>query len=356
MSKAPRAFRLDDAKVVTSERGGEPPRLARGAVVVTQEPEGSIAGAMAETAAPARRRMPWLGLLVSALGGLATLAIGLWAENLVASLMALYPALGWLAAGLAGLAGLAFLAILIRETAGSLRERRIEGLRARAAAAWQTKDDAAARAVVADLVALYRARPDTARGRAAVADLGDAIIDATDRLGIAERQLLEPLDKAARRAIAMASKQVSVVTAISPRAIVDVAFVLYAAFRLIRRLAAIYGGRPGFFGFLRLGRNVLSHLAVTGGMAAGDSIVQQVLGFGLAARLSAKLGEGVLNGLLTARVGLAAMAVCRPLPFAALAAPAVGDVAGHLFEGKPADVAKGESAQSLAARIEREES
>ncbi len=50
-------------------------------------------------------------------------------------------------------------------------------------------------------------------------------------------------------------------------------------------------------------------------MAVGESVMQQVLGLGIAARVSAKLGEGVLNGLMTARFGLAALNVCRPLPF-----------------------------------------
>ena len=93
----------------------------------------------------------------------------------------------------------------------------------------------------------------------------------------------------------------------SPRAIVDVAFVIFAAVRLLRTLARIYGGRPGLFGFLRLAKAAFNHLAVTGGMAVGDSLMQQVLGLGLAARISAKLGEGVLNGLMTARFGLAAL-------------------------------------------------
>jgi putative membrane protein len=67
-------------------------------------------------------------------------------------------------------------------------------------------------------------------------------------------------------------------------------------------------------------------------MAVGDSLVQQVLGHGIAARLSARLGEGVLNGLLTARVGLSAIAVCRPLPYAAGQPPTLRDVAGFLFD------------------------
>ena len=119
-----------------------------------------------------------------------------------------------------------------------------------------------------------------------------------------------------------------------PRAIVDLLFVAAQAARLVRRIAEIYGGRPGALGFLRILRSVGAHLAVTGGMAVGDSLVQQVLGHGLAARLSARLGEGVLNGLLTARVGLSAMAVCRPMPFAAKPPPGVGDVAPFLFGSK----------------------
>ena len=142
------------------------------------------------------------------------------------------------------------------------------------------------------------------------------------------------LDEQARREIASAARRVSVVTTISPRAVVDLLFVGAQAVRLIRRLSEIYGGRPGLIGFLRLMRSVGAHLAITSGMAMGDSLVQQALGHGVAARLSTRLGEGVLNGLLTARIGLCAMAVCRPMPFAARKAPGVMDVAPFLFGGK----------------------
>jgi putative membrane protein len=83
---------------------------------------------------------------------------------------------------------------------------------------------------------------------------------------------------------------------------------------MIRQLARLYGGRPGALGMISLLRHVIAHLAITGGMAAGDSLVQQVLGHGIAAKLSQRLGEGVLNGLLTARLGLAAIDVTRPCP------------------------------------------
>jgi putative membrane protein len=84
-------------------------------------------------------------------------------------------------------------------------------------------------------------------------------------------------------------------------------------------------------GLIRLMRHVIAHLAVTGGMAASDSLIQQMLGHGIAAKLSARLGEGLLNGLLTARLGLAAIDVTRPLPFAALPRPALSDLAKDLL-------------------------
>jgi putative membrane protein len=320
MSRQPRAYRLDD------------PNVAAGAVQVTEEPFDAIEAAdgvvvpMGE-----KRRAPWLGILLSALSGLVLLGLGLAVESLIVDLYRIAPWLGWVALALAVLAVLAFLAIIGREVSGIWREQKIESLREAAVDALAVKDHKAAKSIVSDLLSLYGGRAAAAQGSARLRGLKDEIIDADDRLAIAERELLVPLDAQAKRAIAGAAKQVSLVTAVSPRAIVDVAFVIFAAVRLLRTLSRIYGGRPGLFGFLRLAKAAFNHLAITGGMAVGDSLMQQVLGLGLAARISAKLGEGVLNGLMTARFGLAALSVCRPLPFIREETPKIGDVAGELI-------------------------
>ena len=148
---------------------------------------------------------------------------------------------------------------------------------------------------------------------------------------------MSPLDIEARRLVVSASKRVSVVTAISPRAAVDMIFVLINGLRLVRQLAVLYGGRPGALGVLRLLRQVMSHLAVTGGVGMADSVVQQVIGHGIASRLSARLGEGMVNGLLTARLGLLTIDLVRPLPFHELARPALNDLASTLL--RPAEAA-----------------
>lgn len=333
----PRAFRIPAAEPAGVAEGFVPPSASPTQVRIVEEPF-EIVEAADGTPVPVapKSRAPWLSMLLVALGGLVSLGVGLSVERLIADLFSAAPWLGAVALVLLGVAALGLLGLVVRELSGIWRERQIERLRARAVEALAARDHSAAQAVVRDLSALYAGRAALAAGRTRLDTLGDAILDVDDRLGLAEHELLAPLDRQARQAIATAAKQVSGVTALSPRAIVDVAFVIFAAVRLLRRIATIYGGRPGFLGFLRLARSALAHLTVTGGMAVGESMIQQALGLGLAAKVSAKLGEGVLNGLMTARFGLAALAVCRPLPFVREAAPRLSDVAGSLFKSAEA--------------------
>ena len=83
----------------------------------------------------------------------------------------------------------------------------------------------------------------------------------------------------------------------------------------MRSLAGLYGGRPGFVATLRLARMVFVHIVATGGLALTDDLLGQFLGQDLLRRLSRRLGESVFNAALTARIGAAAIAVIRPLPF-----------------------------------------
>jgi putative membrane protein len=324
----PRAFRLDDTEVVIEPRVGPIPTLAREIVLDEDEREIEIAQQKGMLA----RWRPSLGALFwSGLGGLVSLGLGLWFTELVETLFAKAQALGWIAAAFGALALLALVAIGAREAVAILRQSHIARLHADLARARASDDGDAARPLVARLIALYERRPETAAGRAETSEAMRAIIDGRDLIDIAERALLRPLDAKAQLEIAAAAKRVSMVTAISPRAALDVIFVMAQIVFLIRRIAEIYGGRPGLLGFFKLARSVGAHVAITGGMAVGDSLVQQVLGHGLASKISARLGEGVLNGLLTARVGLSALAVCRPAPFGAQKPPGVSDVAPFLF-------------------------
>ncbi len=272
----------------------------------------------------------WSRILFGALSGLVALAIGLWIDNLVRDLLSRETWLGWIAIGLTVLVAIAALAIALREWLALRRLALIDDLRVRGLAALVSGDQKAALTVVDDLSALYAERDNLAPARAALAAQSGEIIDAEDRLHLAERDLLGPLDRRARALVMGSAKRVSVVTAVSPRALVDVSYVLIENMRLIRQIADLYGGRPGTLGFWRLARNVVGHLAVTGSIAVGDGLVQQLVGHGVAAKLSTRLGEGVVNGLLTARMGISAIDVCRPLAFSDQNRPKIGDFMGEL--------------------------
>jgi putative membrane protein len=272
-----------------------------------------------------RKRSLVGSIFFGAVGILVSLAIGLWTDRLIRDLFAREPWLGWLALGVAVIALAALVLILIREFLAIARLAEVEKLQRRALDAIAGDDAKAARAIADELSSFVASRPETAAGRRALAELRGDVIDGGDLIRLAEAEILGPLDARARTMILDAAKRVSLVTAVSPRALVDIAYVVFEAGRLIRRLSELYGGRPGTLGFFRLARSVLAHLAVTGSIAMGDSVVQQLVGHGLAARLSAKLGEGVVNGMMTVRIGIAAMETTRPLPFTALKRPGIGD-------------------------------
>ncbi|MDP2083746.1 MAG: TIGR01620 family protein, partial [Gemmobacter sp.] len=256
--------------------------------------------------------------------------LGIATYDFVAGLIARWPLLGWLALALAAVALVALVWIAGREWAALMRLGRVDGIRSRALAA---HDPAAARKVLAEVDRLFAGRPELAAARQEVADKGAALVDGDALIRLAERALLTGPDLAARREIEVAARRVATATALVPLALVDVAVALAANLAMIRRIAEIYGGRAGSFGSWRLLRRVFGHLVATGAVAVGDDLISSVAGGGVMSKLSRRFGEGVVNAALTARVGVAAVEVCRPLPFDALPRPGVTGLVGRALAG-----------------------
>lgn len=340
--RRPASFSLDDERapapdVASAEPVRRMPRNFEDGVTITPDHEDPFLSDPPSTvpenlpvAKPRRRKFSFLGMAMSGIGILLSLAFGLWTDQLIRDLFTRADWLGYTAIAALSLALLGVAVVVARELVGIFRLNAVQSLKAEAEKAEADHRPKAARAVVARLVALFADRAETSKGRATLKATEDDIIDGVHLIALAERELLAPLDRQARALILNSSKRVSVVTAVSPRAVVDLAYVLFEVTRLVRAMAELYGGRPGTLGMIRLLRDVLAHLAVTGSIAIGDGLAQQVLGHGLASKLSARLGEGVINGLMTARIGIAAMDLCRPLPFKALKRPGISDFVGDL--------------------------
>ncbi len=331
--RSPRSFARPALQQTMAEPAGRSPRGFRDLTSVRIEPDEALEQEALDAldAAPAvmrprRPRLTFGKVFIAGLGLVVSLATGLALDSLIRDFFARAEWLGYVAAGASALLVLGAVGVAFREFHAISRLRLVERERRDAQKAFDDNDEGAAQRVTERLVSMLGDHPETYAGRQRLAEWKDEVIDGRDRIALAERELLAPLDARARALLLASAKRVSVVTAVSPRAIVDLAFVFFETVRLIRRMSELYGARPGTLGLIRLTRDVLAHLAVTGTIALGDGLVQQVLGQGLAQRLSAKLGEGVVNGLLTARVGLSAMDICRPMPFMSVERPGVGAI------------------------------
>lgn len=325
--EGPVLIELDDTAGTTPSPADAPP---------VPDPDAPPADAaamqrMARLAAGPRRPLArWFWGLLASLLGLALVA-ALWAalDAMLARSPVLMTLFGALLASFVLVCGL----LLLREIAAFARLGRIDALQRRAVAALADRDLDAARAVGTELAAFYRDRPELTLGRDAVTARLPEAFDADAALAVAETRLLAPLDRQACEAVEAATRQVATVTALVPLALADVVAALTANTRMIRTVAEIYGGRSGTLGTWRLLRAVLTHLVATGAVAVGDDMIHSVAGGSLLGRVSRRFGEGVVNGALTARVGVAAMEVCRPLPFAAAPRPSVTGLVRRALSG-----------------------
>ena len=291
-------------------------------------------GAMQRLAVAAGRPPSFLGRwfwrLAAAITGF---AVSLWAWRFVTGLLASHPVLGWIAAVLIGAFVLVCLGLALKEWAAFARLRRLDSVHRAADAAIAAGDLATARRVADRVAALYAGLEELRWGRDRFLARRDEVLDADGLLGLVETEILAPLDQAARREIEAAARQLAVVTAVVPLALADVVTALVSNLRMIRRIAEIYGGRSGTFGSWRLVRTVLAHLVATGAVAVGDDLIQSVAGGGLLSKVSRRFGEGVVNAALTARVGIAAVEVCRPMPFRASRRPSTSGTLQRALSG-----------------------
>ena len=251
------------------------------------------------------------------LAGLILLGLGNWAQSLLLSLAAWGAVWFYAGLGFLGLMLLALLGIIWREAMALYRLQQLETWQSLAKSGLELHAREATARLIKDLAATYRARPELAQASARLASHASDIMDPPDHIRLAEREWMLPLDQKAKARIAAAVKSVGFITAIAPSASLDMMFVAYQNFKLMRDLSHLYGGRPGLFASIKLIRMALTHVAIAGGLALSDQLLQQFLGKGLAGKLSARLGEGAVNGILTARIGLAALDILRPLPWLA---------------------------------------
>ncbi len=138
-----------------------------------------------------------------------------------------------------------------------------------------------------------------------------------EQLQLFDRLVLTEVDKKAQQLIWRASTDSSLAVAISPFALADMLLVTWRSSRMLRELAELYGAPMGQLRSLAMLKRALAALLWTGGSELALDMAGDVLSSELTAKLSARAGQGIIAGLLVARLGYLAQQQLRPLPLAA---------------------------------------
>jgi len=280
--------------------------------------------------APSRR--PWLRLFLAAGTVLLLGWLGLEAYDFVAELFARSPLLGAGFAVVLALTALGALGALGRELADLRRLERAEELRVAGERLIASEVHGQADAYLEQLQRLYRGRADLAEPLARFElQTSDALNDG-ERLRLFSKTVLAPLDRQARRLVTRGARDIGALTALSPLGLLDSAIVLWSTLVMLRAIARLYGVRPGLAASIRLLRRTLAHVLAAGvGELLSDAAVETA-GASLLSVISSRIGQGAVHGLLAARLGLAAVQICRPLPFVEGELPSMKQLRAELLE------------------------
>ena len=152
-----------------------------------------------------------------------------------------------------------------------------------------------------------------------------------DALELFSRFVLAAADQLAQAAIRRAAAQAFAINAISPTVLLDTLLFAARALRLIREIAEVYGQRPGLAGTVHLLRRLASGVGLVGAVNVVGGVIAQQLGGAVLERLSASAAESAYAAQKMARLGLVAMASCRPIEFRPGEAPSLSGLVSSLL-------------------------
>lgn len=129
-----------------------------------------------------------------------------------------------------------------------------------------------------------------------------------------DRIAMTRLDDEAQKVVTNAAAGSALLVALSPMATLDMLAVLWRGTKMIESISRVYGIRLGYRSRLKLYKMLLTQMVFVGGTELISDVAVTSLGAELLGKLSARSAQGLSAGVFTARLGLKAMELCRPLP------------------------------------------
>ena len=152
-------------------------------------------------------------------------------------------------------------------------------------------------------------------------------------LRLFERQVLAPVDRAAYRLVLESSRDIGLLTALSPLGLLDGVLVLWRTSILLRAdRPPLRHGAGADHDDLPCSRARSATRPWRDSPTSSPTPPSSMSAPALLALLSARAGQGAGNALLHARLGIEAIRQCRPLPFMAEQPPRLSSIRKALFE------------------------
>jgi len=137
----------------------------------------------------------------------------------------------------------------------------------------------------------------------------------SELLQLYSRLVLSRVDEKALAEIARFSTEAVVLVALSPVAIIDMLIMLWRNLRMINKVAGLYGLKLGYWSRIKLIKQVFVNMVYAGASELVADFGAEMIGADLLGKLSGRLAQGLGAGMLTARLGVKTMQLCRPIPF-----------------------------------------
>ena len=312
----------------------DPATLRPGDIEMVQpEPEAKLPATLVpEQELDETKKSPWLRLLFGAGSVFVIALLGLDAYDFATGLFSRSAWLGGAFSALLGLTLLGAAGLVGREFLSLRRLARVDDLRIEGEKLMMSEAHGQAEDFLRKVEKLYRDRPELDKPIWRFHDQASDALNDRERLELFAHHVFTPMDQAAYQIVKASGRDIGVLTALTPVGALDSLIVLVRTVSMMRSIARLYGVRPGFSATLSLARRGVRNIVIAGvGELLGHAAVETA-GASLLRVLSARAGQGAVNGLLAARIGLSIMQVCRPLPFAEDELPSLKKLRSELFK------------------------
>lgn len=147
-----------------------------------------------------------------------------------------------------------------------------------------------------------------------------------------DKMVLREADAKALTLITQHAAAAGALVSFSPLALVDALVVFWRQLRMLYQLVEHYGYGGGYWVRIKLIRMIFKQSLVAGASEIVSELGSYALGANVMAAVSTRAAQGLGVGVMTARLGLKMMQVCRPVPFKPDSHPRLEDISVSVIE------------------------